>query len=157
MSGQNDACVVWVNKALAVALHDRQLAEHGGSSGLRDDTLLESALARPQRLLAYADPPPDLADLAASLAYGLARNYPFVDGNKRTAAVACETFLLLNGTTLEATDLELFPVYLALAEGKLGERDFASWLRSRLRGNTPPVNQVNEPLTRYAVRKAVSS
>jgi death-on-curing protein len=137
--------IIWIEKSLVVALHDRQVAEHGGSSGLRDETLLLSALARPQQLYAYGDPPPDLADLAASLAYGLARNHPFVDGNKRTSAVSCETFIVLNGATLEADDLELFSVYLALAEGKLNEREFATWLRAHLRG--PKRNQVNEPRT----------
>ncbi|HET7597636.1 MAG TPA: type II toxin-antitoxin system death-on-curing family toxin, partial [Burkholderiales bacterium] len=88
--------IVWLEKALVLPLHDRQLAEHGGTSGVRDEGLLESALARPQQLHAYGDPAPDLAELAASLAYGLARNHPFVDGNKRTAAVACETFIELN-------------------------------------------------------------
>ena len=82
---------------------------------------------------AYGDPAPDLADLAAALAYGLARNHPFVDGNKRTAAVCCETFIELNGATIDADDPELFPPYLALAEGKLGEHNFAAWLRERLR------------------------
>ena len=99
--------IVWIRRAFALASHDRQLAEHGGSSGVRDEGMLESALARPQQLQAYGDPPPDLADLAASLAFGLARNHPFVDGNKRTAAVACETFIMLNGASLDATDLEL--------------------------------------------------
>jgi death-on-curing protein len=127
--------VIWVQKPLVLAIHDRQIAEHGGSAGLRDEGLLESALARPQQLHAYGDPAPDLADLAAALAYGLARNHPFVDGNKRTAAVCCETFIELNGGKLEANDLELFPQYLALAEGKLAERDFAAWLRERMRLN----------------------
>lgn len=125
--------VVWLEKALVLAIHDRQLAEHGGSAGVRDEGLLESALARPQQLYAYGDPAPDLADLAATLACGLARNHPFVDGNKRTAAVCCETFVNLNGAKLEADDLDLYPRYLALAEGKLAERDFAAWLRERLR------------------------
>src|SRR5688572_32873512 len=123
--------VVWLEKAFVLAIHDRQVAEHGGSAGVRDEGLLESALARAQQLYAYGDPAPDLADLAAALAYGLARNHPFLDGNKRTAAVACETFLELNGATLEADDLDLYPVYLALAEGKLAEREFAAWLRER--------------------------
>lgn len=125
--------VVWLRKPLVLAIHDRQIAEHGGSAGVRDEGLLESALARPQQLHAYGDPVPELADLAAALAYGLARNHPFVDGNKRTAAVCCETFVELNGAMLEADDLELFQRYLALAEGKLAERDFAVWLRQRLR------------------------
>src|SRR5690606_35296517 len=105
--------IVWISKALALAVHDRQLAEHGGKNGIRDDKLLESALARPRQLHAYADPPPDLADLAASLTFGLARNHPFVDGNKRAAAVLCEAFIVLNGARLEADNLELYPMYLA--------------------------------------------
>jgi death on curing protein len=134
--------IVWIYRRLIVAVHERQLAEHGGGTGIRDEGLLESALARPQQLYAYVQPPPDLADLAASLAFGLARNHPFVDGNKRTAAVACETFLLLNGASLLADDLELYPVYLALAEGSLPESDFAAWLRPRIKGPaTPEVNE----------------
>ena len=140
--------IVWIEKALVLAIHDRQLSEHGGSAGVRDEGLLESALARPQQVHAYGDPVPDLADLAAALAFGLARNHPFVDGNKRTAAVACETFLELNGAILEAEDLELYPVYLALAEGKLSERDFAAWLRARLRGR----GAVHEPRAAYRAR-----
>lgn len=124
--------IIWIEPALALAIHERQIAEHGGSQGIRDEALLLSALARPRQLYAYGDPPPDLADLAASLAYGLARNHPFVDGNKRIAAVCCETFLVLNGATLLASDLELFPQYLALAAGTMTESDFAAWLRERL-------------------------
>src|ERR687888_342866 len=97
--------IVWLEKALVLAVHDRQVAEHGGSPGVRDEGLLESALARPQQLHAYGDLAPDLAELAAALAYGLARNHPFVDGNKRTAAVCCETFVELNGAAIEADDL----------------------------------------------------
>jgi death-on-curing protein len=142
--------IVWLEKALVLAIHDRQLAEHGGTSGVRDEGLLESALARPQQLHAYGDPPPDLADLAAALAHGLARNHPFLDGNKRTAAVACETFLELNGATLEADDLELYPLYLALAEGKLGERDFAAWLRGRVRARGR--GAAHEPRSAYQAK-----
>ena len=142
--------IVWLGKALALDVHDRQIAEHGGSAGVRDEGLLESALARPQQLHAYGDPAPDLADLAASLAGGLARNHPFVDGNKRTAAVACETFLELNGAILEAEDLELFPIYLALAEGKLSEQDFAAWLRERVR--TRGRGEAHEPRPGYRVK-----
>jgi death-on-curing protein len=127
--------MIWIGKALVLAIHDRQLAEHGGTAGVRDEGLLESALARPQQLHAYGNPAPALSDLAAALAYGLARNHPFLDGNKRTAAVACETFLELNGATLEASDLELYPLYMALAEGKLEERDFAAWLRGRVQAS----------------------
>lgn len=142
--------IVWISKALVIAIHDRQLAEHGGSAGVRDENLLESALARPQQLYAYGDSPPDLADLAATLAYGLARNHPFVDGNKRTAAVACETFIELNDGLLKAEDVDLFPRFLALAEGKLSLEEFANWLRSHILAS--PKNQVQEPRKRYKVR-----
>ena len=140
--------IVWINRALALAIHDRQLAEHGGGTGVRDEGMLDSALARPQQRHAYGDPPPDLADLAASLAYGLARNHPFVDGNKRTAAVACEAFIRLNGALLQADDHALYPVYLGLAEGSLSDAAFADWLRPRI----VPAGQVQEPRPRYAAR-----
>ena len=139
--------IVWIDRMLALALHERQLSEHGGGEGVRDESLLESALARPQQLFACGNPPPDLAALAASLAYGLARNHPFVDGNKRTAAVACELFLALNGATLQADNVELYPVYLSLAEGSLAENELADWLRPRLL--TQARNAVNEPKKRY--------
>lgn len=139
--------VTWIGKALILAIHDRQLAEHGGGSGVRDEGLLDSALARPHQLHAYGDPPPDLAALAASLAFGLARNHPFVDGNKRTAAVACETFLMLNGMVLDVDDLTLYPVFIALADASLPEGDFATWLRPHLR--FAGGHSVQEPSTAY--------
>jgi death-on-curing protein len=125
--------IVWISRALALAIHERQLAEHGGSAGVRDAALLDSALARPQQLHAYGDPPPDLAALAASLAYGLARNHPFVDGNKRTAHVCYRVFLALNDAELEASQEEKYVQMLSLAEGSLSEAEFADWLRPRLR------------------------
>ena len=140
--------IVWIDRRLALAIHDRQLAEHGGSSGVRDENLLESALARPQQLYAYGDPPPDLADLAASLAYGLARNHPFVDGNKRTAYVVCRTFLALNGAELVATLEEKYLTILTMAEGKLKLEEFAAWLRSRIQTHKP--DSVQEPRGPYA-------
>ena len=124
--------IAWIERTLALALHERQLAEHGGGSGVRDEGLLESALARPPQLHAYGDPPPDLADLAASLAFGLARNHPFVDGNKRTAHVCYRVFLALNDAELVASDEEKYVQMLALAEGSLTATDFATWLRTRL-------------------------
>ncbi|MFZ5638414.1 MAG: type II toxin-antitoxin system death-on-curing family toxin [Pseudomonadota bacterium] len=139
--------IVWISKRLALAIHDRQLAEHGGGTGVRDEALLDSALARPQQLFAYGDPPPDLAALAASLAYGLARNHTFVDGNKRTAAVCCETFIRLNHAVLQADDLALYPVYLDLAAGHLDETEFADWLRAHL--VLKNAGQVNEPQAAY--------
>lgn len=124
--------IIWIGKALTLPIHDRQLAEHGGGSGVRDEGLLDSALARPQQLHAYGEPAPDLADLAASLAFGLARNHPFIDGNKRTAAVLCEVFIELNNGKLQADDLELYPQYLGLAEGSIDEAEFARWLGTRI-------------------------
>ncbi|MEO8804192.1 MAG: type II toxin-antitoxin system death-on-curing family toxin [Rudaea sp.] len=146
--------VVWLDIRVVLALHDRQLAEHGGGTGVREAHLLESALGRPQQLYAYGDPAPDLADLAASLAFGLARNHPFVDGNKRTAAVACESFINLNDARLKATDAELYPRYLALAEGKLTENDFAAWLRAHIEMN--PRHRVQEPPAPRSPRKPAS-
>jgi death-on-curing protein len=143
--------VVWLEKTVVLAIHDRQLAEHGGSAGVRDEGLLESALARPQQLHAYGNPTPDLADLAAALAYGLARNHPFVDGNKRTAHVAYRTFLALNGGDLEATDEEKYVAMLALAEGKLSEHDFAAWLRAHLR--LAPRGEAHEPRKPYRAKR----
>lgn len=121
--------VVWIDKPLILAIHERQIAEHGGDVGLRDEALLDSALSRPRQLHAYGEPPADLADLAASLAFGLARNHPFIDGNKRTAAVACEVMIVLNSATLDADDDDLYPNYLGLADGSVSEADFATWLR----------------------------
>ena len=139
--------IVWLKKEAVLAIHDRQVAEHGGSAGVRDEGLRESALARPRQSHAYGDPAPDLAGLAAALAHGLARNHPFVDGNKRTAHVAYRTFLELNGTELMATDEEKYVSILALAEGKLAERDFAAWLRERLR--PAGRSEVHEPRKAY--------
>lgn len=139
--------IVWITQPLALAIHERQMAEHGGGTGIRDEALLESALARPQQLHVYGDPPPDLADLAASLAYGLARNHPFVDGNKRTAHVCYRAFLAINDVELDASSEDKYLRMLSLADGSLGEADFAAWLRPRLRSKSP--NKVHEPKKRY--------
>ena len=147
--------IAWIESKLVLAIHDRQLAEHGGSPGLRDANLLESALARPQQLNAYGDPPPDLADLAASLAFGLARNHPFVDGNKRTAFVSCRTFLALNGANLVASDEDKYLTFLALGEGRLSVADLATWLRPRLQTDAP--HRVQERRPRYTARKRTTA
>lgn len=139
--------IIWPNKKLIIAIHDRQLAEHGGTSGMRDETLLESALARPMQLHAYGEPAPDLADLAASLAYGLAKNHPFLDGNKRTAFVACRTFLKLNGADYAATAEEKFKTFLALADGNISEKDLANWLRERIQ--LPDRGKIQEEQASY--------
>jgi death-on-curing protein len=120
----------WLESALIHAVHDEQLAEHGGGAGVRDPNLLESALARPRQLAHYGEP--DAADLAASYAFGLARNHPFVDGNKRTAFVAAELFLAMNGFELAASDAECVVHMLDLAAGKLPEADCAAWIRANL-------------------------
>jgi death-on-curing protein len=124
--------IVWLLEETVMAIHQRQISEHGGSEGLRDEGLLASALARPQNVLAYAQPPPDLAVLAAAYAYGIARNHPFVDGNKRTALVAARTFLLLNGVNLEANQDEKYLTFLELAQGTLTEEQLADWIRKRI-------------------------
>jgi death-on-curing protein len=126
------AQIVWLLEETVIAIHQRQISEHGGSEGLRDEGLLASALAHPQNLLAYAQPRPDLAALAAAYAYGIARDHPFVDGNKRTALVAARTFLLLNGVNLEASQDEKYLTFLQLAQGTLTEEQLADWIRKRI-------------------------
>ncbi len=124
------APTTWISLAVVLAVHEEQLAEHGGGSGVRDSGLLESALARPQQLAAYGEP--DLADLAAAYGYGIVRNHPFVDGNKRTGAVVMELFLALHGVELACSDAELVETILALASGDLSQEALATWLRQRL-------------------------
>jgi death on curing protein len=121
---------VWVALDVALASHLEQLAEHGGGEGVRDERLLDSSMARAQNLAAYGNP--DAADLAAAYAFGIARNHPFVDGNKRTAAVVSETFLVLNNYVIVATDAELVVAFLSLAAGELSEDELADWFRTRL-------------------------
>ena len=121
---------IWVDPAVAVAAHGEQLAEHGGAAGVRDMSMLESAMARPLNLVAYGDP--DVAELAASYAFGIARNHPFADGNKRTAAVVSETFLMLNGYRLVCSDVELVTTFLALAAGELTVDALSAWFRSNI-------------------------
>jgi death-on-curing protein len=118
---------VWIDPSVILAVHDEQIAEHGGSAGLRDAGLLESALARPLNLASYGKP--DRADLAACYGVGIAKNHPFVDGNKRTAFVAVELFLTLNGWNLRASDADAVLVMLAVAAGKIDETGFAKWIR----------------------------
>lgn len=125
MSGQN---WVWLDKRLILAVHDEQLAEHGGLSGVRDDGLLESALARPAHLAAYGAP--DIAELAASYGYGIARNHSFIDGNKRTAFVATLLFLAFNCYGFYATDIDKVLMMLKVASGEITEAEFATWIRN---------------------------
>ena len=132
MSAANDPWT-WLLPDVLVAVHEEQLAEHGGGAGTRDAGLLESALARPRQLAHYGQP--DAAALAASYGFGIARNHPFVDGNKRTAFVAVELFLELNGFSLEADDAGCVLTMLKLAAGDLEESAFADWIRSHLRSH----------------------
>ena len=121
---------VWIATEVALAAHAEQLVEHGGGDGLRDEGMFDSAMARPRNLA--DDGEPDVAALAAAYAYGIARNHPFVDGNKRTAAVVSETFLMLNGAALNATDAELVVALVALASRELSEDELADWFRQHL-------------------------
>lgn len=120
---------IWLDRAVLIAVHDEQLAEHGGAVGFRDEGLFDSALARPLNLAVYGDP--DVCELAASCCVGLARNHPFVDGNKRTAFIAMELFLILNGHELNASDAECVLAMLAVAAGEWDEATLAAWLRER--------------------------
>jgi len=120
----------WVGLAVVQALHDRQLAEHGGLPGVRDMGALESALARPLNLAAYGEP--DAADLAAAYAFGLARNHGFADGNKRSAWVVARLFLMANGVSLNFDKAEALQMVLALAAGEMAEDQVAAWFRERI-------------------------
>jgi death-on-curing protein len=121
----------WLLTSAVLAMHKKQIAEHGGSDGVRDLGLLESALARPQNLAAY-EPDSDIATLAAAYAFGIAKNHPFVDGNKRTALVAARTFLSLNDYDLIATKEDKYLTFISLADGSLSEEELADWIRAHL-------------------------
>lgn len=118
----------WVSKAALVLLHDESLAEHGGRAGIRDEGLLDSALARAANLAAYGEP--DLADLAASYAVGLAKNHAFVDGNKRAAFLAMGLFLYLNGHRLVTTQADATLTVIGVAAGSISESALAAWIRN---------------------------
>jgi death on curing protein len=121
---------VWITADVALAVHDRQLAEHGGPTGVRDPGLLESALARPVNQWAYGEADP--CALAAAYAFGIARNHPFADGNKRTAWVLARLFLALNGVTIAFAAEDAIRTVLALADGALEEEALAEWFRARV-------------------------
>lgn len=124
-----DGCVR-IDDEVIDAVHEAQLAEHGGLVGIRDSGLLESALAHPRNLAAYGSP--ELADCAAAYGFGIARNHPFLDGNKRTAFVAMELFLALNGRSLVADDADCVLTMLGVAAGDVDEPALAQWLRQRI-------------------------
>lgn len=120
--------IIWVAEETVRAIHSRQIAEHGGSDGIRDEGLLLSALARPQNLHAYGERV-DLPSLAASYAFGIAKNHPFIDGNKRTSLVVMRVFLALNDIEFRATQEEKYLTFLKLAEGSIDEDELAEWIR----------------------------
>jgi death on curing protein len=122
----------WIKDEVALAIHERQLAEHGGMSGVRDAGLLASALARPRNLFAYSESKPDVAALAASYALGIIKNHPFLDGNKRTGYVLCRTFLRLNGSDIDAADIDKYQTFIGVADGSIDEAELAAWIRSKL-------------------------
>ena len=130
--------MIWIGLAAALAIHDEQIAEHGGASGVRDDGLLRSALDRPQNIAAYEEDA-DLSRLAAAYGSGIAKNHPFIDGNKRTALVVTETFLNLNGFDLTADDATCVTVIQSLADGTMKEDKFAGWIREKMRPIEPPL------------------
>ena len=121
---------VFIEEAIAIAVHEAQLGEHGGIPGTRDAGLLQSALARPRNLALYGEA--DVASLAASLAYGIARNHPFLDGNKRTAFVCSQLFLRLNGHRLQVDHVDATMTFLRLASGDISEEALGEWMRKHL-------------------------
>ncbi|MDJ0922696.1 MAG: type II toxin-antitoxin system death-on-curing family toxin [Henriciella sp.] len=125
---------IWLRKEAIVILHEESLAEHGGLSGFRDVNLLDSALARPENLFHYGTP--DLFDLAAEYAFGIVRNHPFIDGNKRAGFLAAATFLLINGQMLVASEADATNMTLALAAGEIGAGAYAAWLKDNV-GTVP--------------------
>ena len=126
---------IWVDSADVTAYHAELIAQHGGSAGMRDRGLLESALARPPNLAAYGEP--TVFDLAAAYAFGIAKNHPFVDGNKRVAFVASVTFLELNAWQFAATEEQAALAFLELAGGRMTEREVSRWLEANSRKAKP--------------------
>ncbi len=123
---------IWINLRVIKAFHDRQINEHGGLPGLRDEGLLLSALSRPQNTYHYSSPKPDIAELAAAYAFGLAKNHPFNDANKRTALIAMRLFLKLNGYDLSAPPEENYRTIIQVAASEISEVELAQWIRANL-------------------------
>jgi death on curing protein len=133
MTGPDRIEPVWLDAEVALAIHDRQLAEHGGGIGVRDEGMLDSALTRPVNRWTYGED--DICALAAAYAFGVARNHPFVDGNKRTAWVLARLFLVLNGQTIKFDANDAINTVLALAAGELTEEELTDWFRLHLSGS----------------------
>ncbi len=123
---------IWVRNDVVIAVHGRQIAEHGGQGGIRDEGLLESALKKPLNLYLYSQPKATISMLAASYAFGISKNHPFVDGNKRTAFTVCMLFLSLNDKYINASQEEKFKTFMKLALGKLTEIELAKWIEKHL-------------------------
>ena len=121
---------IWLRDSVVIAVHESQLAEHGGGTGVRDHSLLESALSRPKNLAAYSSP--DVADLAAAYGFGISRNHAFIDGNKRTGFVAAVMFLRLNDYQLVVDDASKVLTMLAVSAGDITEAEFAAWIRTHV-------------------------
>jgi death-on-curing protein len=132
--------MIWVGSTVVIAIHEAQIAEHGGGGGVRDQGLLDSALGRPRNIAAYV-PEADLCRLAAAYGFGIAKNHPFVDGNKRTALVVMETFLDLNGFELIADDAACVVVFQAIADGTITEEKLSCWIRD----NIAPLEPMPKP------------
>jgi death-on-curing protein len=121
----------WLTTDIVKAIHSQQIAQHGGADGVREEGLLESALARPRQKHAYGEP--DIPEMAAAYAFGIARNHPFIDGNKRTALMAAYVFLRLNGLVLDASEVEAVVTFRDLAAGELDESQLARWLKANVK------------------------
>lgn len=122
---------IWIKESVVIAIHRRQLAEHGGSDGIRDKGLLESAIYRPKNLLAYGNP--TIFDLAAAYGYGINQNHPFIDGNKRTSYVVMRTFLKLNGYDIRASEIEKYQLWMGVANNQISEAELAIWIKRKSR------------------------
>ena len=125
--------LIWINLRVVQAFHDRQINEHGGLPGLRDEGLLFSALSRPENAYHYSDPKPDVAELAAAYGFGLAKNHPFNDANKRTALIAMRLFLKLNGYDLAASAEDKYKTIISVAASDISEDELAQWIRKNLK------------------------
>ena len=123
----------WVRDDIVSAIHNMQIAEHGGKDGVLSEGALSASLANPKHYFFYTDPKPDIPAIAARYAHSITANHPFCDGNKRTAAVVCELFLELNGFELKASDQEAYAMYIKLASSEIGADEFAVWIREKCR------------------------
>ncbi len=123
---------IWIDEKAILSIHSRQLSEHGGGDGVRDAGLLESAINRAKNLYFYGNPAPSIEDMAAAYAFGIAKNHPFIDGNKRTALVACILFLNINDFDISVTMEDCYIIFLKLAEGMITEAELSAWISENI-------------------------